>query len=264
MNVEINAPPALAGDGGAGHELERPPASSAVSARAIHIRRTTISPNPNSYWTQVGVRERDQRSLFGMFGLDLLRNRAHARVELQPALAGKGFLPVAIPEQDIRQAQIRYYQLLRSRQRRSAMTKVAETARQPATRPSAGHDALGPTDRQRHGRTADGRPASHAGRRRPAAAMRAVHPDRRRGAGRRRRSERHRHRHCDVRAARGGSGFADCWSRRVEHPRLQGQPDRRSHGSRKRSSAAVATRCAPDAYFAVTAAATNVHVQRAS
>ena len=57
----------------------------------------------------MGVREVNQRSLFGMFGLDLLRNRAHARIELQPAVAAKGFIPVAVPEQDILQAELRYY-----------------------------------------------------------------------------------------------------------------------------------------------------------
>ena len=46
----------------------------------------------------------------GMFGVNLLKNDAHARVELEPAAAGKGFLPVALPEQNIQQAQIRYYQ----------------------------------------------------------------------------------------------------------------------------------------------------------
>jgi hypothetical protein len=61
------------------------------------------------YYVDVGVRERDQRTLFGMFGVDLLRNEAHARVELLSAAFGKGFLPIALPDQNIVQAQLRYY-----------------------------------------------------------------------------------------------------------------------------------------------------------
>lgn len=70
---------------------------------------TDASPDDPVYYTDVGVRERDQVSLFGMFGVDLFRNEAYARVELQTAAAGKGFLPVALPDQDIQQAQLRYY-----------------------------------------------------------------------------------------------------------------------------------------------------------
>lgn len=62
-----------------------------------------------AHWVDVGVRERDQRSLFGMFGVDLFRNEAHARVEMKTVAAGKGFLPLAIPDQIIAQAEIRYY-----------------------------------------------------------------------------------------------------------------------------------------------------------
>ncbi len=62
-----------------------------------------------NYWLDVKVRERDQPTLFGLFGLDLIRNTAQARVELKTADAGSQFIPIAVPEQDIRQAQIRYY-----------------------------------------------------------------------------------------------------------------------------------------------------------
>ena len=55
--------------------------------------RQTRSRRRTRIYVEVGVRELNQRSLFGMFGVDLLSNPAHARVELQPALAGKGFLP---------------------------------------------------------------------------------------------------------------------------------------------------------------------------
>jgi len=65
----------------------------------------------DTYYVDVGVRERDQRTFMGMFGLNLLKNDAHARVELEPAAAGKGFIPVALPEQDIRQAELRYYRM---------------------------------------------------------------------------------------------------------------------------------------------------------
>lgn len=65
----------------------------------------------DTYYVDVGVREHDQRTFMGMFGANLLKNDAHARVELEPAAAGKGFIPVALPEQDIQQAQLRYYEI---------------------------------------------------------------------------------------------------------------------------------------------------------
>ena len=108
VNVEINAPPALAGAVGQDTSWNDVGVVGGIGPCDPHPA-DAVSPNPNSIWTQVGVRERDQRSIFGMFGVDLLNNRAHARIELQPALAGKGFIPVAVPEQDIRQAELRYY-----------------------------------------------------------------------------------------------------------------------------------------------------------
>ena len=63
----------------------------------------------DSYWVDVKVKEVNQRTLFGAFGLDLLRNRAQARVELKTVAAGNGFLPLALPDQIIEQAEIRYY-----------------------------------------------------------------------------------------------------------------------------------------------------------
>ena len=74
-----------------------------------HPADSTFSTLPNAYYVDVGVRERDQPSLFGVFGLDLLRNEAYARVQLLTAAAGKGFLPIALADQNIQQAQIRYY-----------------------------------------------------------------------------------------------------------------------------------------------------------
>ena len=45
----------------------------------------------------------------GMFGVNLFRNEAHARVELSTAASGNGFIPLAVPDNIIKQAQIRYY-----------------------------------------------------------------------------------------------------------------------------------------------------------
>jgi Flp pilus assembly protein TadG len=59
-------------------------------------------------YTDVKVKEVNQRSLFGAFGLTLFRNRAQARVELKTATAGDKFIPIAVPEQLVRQAQLRY------------------------------------------------------------------------------------------------------------------------------------------------------------
>jgi hypothetical protein len=64
---------------------------------------------PGAHYVDVGVRESDQRTFMGMWGLNLLRNEAHARVQLQSAAAGNGFLPVGVPDTIIKQAQIRYY-----------------------------------------------------------------------------------------------------------------------------------------------------------
>jgi hypothetical protein len=63
----------------------------------------------HAFYVDVGVRERDQNTLFGMFGVNLFRNEAHARVELLSAASGNGFLPIALPDQNIVQAQLRYY-----------------------------------------------------------------------------------------------------------------------------------------------------------
>ena len=85
-----------------------PTARELASGRATSTRRTRILPD-DAYYVDVGVRERDQPSLFRKIGLELLRNDARARVELFSAAAGKGFLPIALPDQNIVQAQLRYY-----------------------------------------------------------------------------------------------------------------------------------------------------------
>ena len=67
-----------------------------------------ISPGGGE-WVDVKVVERDLPSLFGGIGVPLPRNLARARVEIHPAVADNGFIPLAIPETEIVQAQVRYY-----------------------------------------------------------------------------------------------------------------------------------------------------------
>ena len=136
VNVEVNAPPSLAGDVDDDTSWNDTGVSGGLGPCDPHPA-DDVSPNENSVWTQVGVRERDQLSLFGMFGLDLLRSRAHARVELQPALAGKGFIPVAVPEQDIVQARAAVLPRVRSGCPAAARDGAAEAARTPTIRTPA-------------------------------------------------------------------------------------------------------------------------------
>jgi hypothetical protein len=86
------------------------PAGNGLGPCDAHPSSDRFSP-ANAIYVDVGVRERDQRTFMGMFGANLLRNEAHARVELEPAAAGKGFLPIALPQQNIQQAEIRYYRM---------------------------------------------------------------------------------------------------------------------------------------------------------
>jgi Putative Flp pilus-assembly TadE/G-like len=67
-----------------------------------------ISPS-GGYWMDVRVQERDLPSLFGPFGMPLSRNTARARIEIHPAVSDRGFIPLAVPETEIVQAQVRYY-----------------------------------------------------------------------------------------------------------------------------------------------------------
>jgi hypothetical protein len=59
-------------------------------------------------WLDVKVNERDTKSLFSGFGLDLVRNIARARVKLAPAETLSGFVPLGIPDQRIAKAQARF------------------------------------------------------------------------------------------------------------------------------------------------------------
>ncbi len=61
------------------------------------------------HWTDVKVKERDLPSLFGGFGLPLPRNIARARIDVRPAVSGKKFMPLAIPNNVITKVQVRYY-----------------------------------------------------------------------------------------------------------------------------------------------------------
>ena len=110
INVEINSN----ADGGLPGRVDpdtswNDPAGSGLGPCDAQTRTDRFSPLPNARYVDVGVRERDQNTLFGMFGVNLFRNEAHARVEMKTVAAGKGFLPLAIPDQIIAQAEIRYY-----------------------------------------------------------------------------------------------------------------------------------------------------------
>jgi hypothetical protein len=61
------------------------------------------------HWTDVKVKERDLPSLFGGIGLPLPRNIARARIDVRPAVSGKKFMPLAIPNNVITKVQVRYY-----------------------------------------------------------------------------------------------------------------------------------------------------------
>lgn len=67
-----------------------------------------ISPS-GGYWLDVKVTERDIPSFFGAFGLPLGLAHGRARVEIHPAVSDNGFIPLALPETEIVQAQVRYY-----------------------------------------------------------------------------------------------------------------------------------------------------------
>ena len=68
---------------------------------------SNITPS-GGYWTDVKVKERNLGSLFGGFGLNLFQNGARARVELKEASSGDDFIPIAVPEQTIVKAQVRF------------------------------------------------------------------------------------------------------------------------------------------------------------
>jgi hypothetical protein len=58
------------------------------------------------HWTDVKVTERDTAALWEPFSPDL---HARARVEIRPAISGRKFLPLAIPDNVITKVQLRYF-----------------------------------------------------------------------------------------------------------------------------------------------------------
>jgi Flp pilus assembly protein TadG len=68
---------------------------------------SNITPS-GGYWTDVKVKENNIGTIFGGFGLNLLRTTARARVELKEAASGDQFIPIAVPEQTIVKAQVRF------------------------------------------------------------------------------------------------------------------------------------------------------------
>ena len=104
LNVVVNSPSYDAGtdftDGAPGYTAGpcylHPPSSDPITPQG-------------GYWTDVKVKERDLASFFGSLGIPLSRNIARARVEIHPAISDSGFIPLAVPEQQIMKAQVRYY-----------------------------------------------------------------------------------------------------------------------------------------------------------
>ncbi len=76
--------------------------------RASTTPGDTTTPQ-GGYWVDVKVKERDHKTLFGAFGLDLFQNTARARIWIGRAVADNRFVPLAVPETEILQAQLRYY-----------------------------------------------------------------------------------------------------------------------------------------------------------
>jgi Flp pilus assembly protein TadG len=63
------------------------------------------------YWTDVRTREDNISRLMGALGLPLSHVGARARIEIHPQISGNKFIPLAVPEQLIVKAQVRYYNL---------------------------------------------------------------------------------------------------------------------------------------------------------
>jgi putative Flp pilus-assembly TadE/G-like protein len=68
---------------------------------------SNISPAGGT-WVDVKVRENDTKSFAGAFGVNLLQNRARARVELLESSQGDQFVPLAVPEEEVAKARIRF------------------------------------------------------------------------------------------------------------------------------------------------------------
>ena len=224
-----------------------------------------FSPLPNAAYVDVGVRERDQRSLFGMFGVDLFRNEAHARVEMKTVAAGKGFLPLAIPDQIIAQAEIRYYRYCDGE---SPVQIGQPITLQPLAdgsvgsndyQPGGGSSLWGPTIGDREEWGPDRRHAHTAGRRRPAEATTSPFEHEVRVAGVDKNV-------IDIDAAgyNGPSGcdllaqqkYADCWSQ-LSEIRLDKENPKTEPWFHEVALSTSSGGCDPDAYFAKVAGGTT-------
>ena len=73
VNVEVNAPAALASDVNPDTSWNDPGIVGTPDSYSPCDPHPpdSISPHPDTLWVQVGVRERDQQSLFGFFGVDV-------------------------------------------------------------------------------------------------------------------------------------------------------------------------------------------------
>jgi hypothetical protein len=95
-------------------------------------------------WVDVRVKERDTPSFAGIFGLDLLRNIARARVELRESVQTNEFVPLAIPEQSIDKARIRFINECNNAELASSVLKPLNSANQTVSGMSLwGPDPLG-------------------------------------------------------------------------------------------------------------------------
>ena len=171
------------------HELERPASWNNLGPCDPHPA-DRFSPNRQRTTSRSGVRERDQRSLMARSASTLPERGLCAAWSSCPHSPARGSSPSAIPEQEILQAQIRYYQYCDPSNPVFLDKATLRQVGTPSTRTAGRHDALGADHRRRPTeRNADGlrinMPADDGLRRR----CRTVHPHRRRGAARRRRLE---------------------------------------------------------------------------
>jgi len=68
---------------------------------------SNISPDGGT-WVDVKVKETDTKSFAGKFGVNLTQNRARARVQLLESSQGDQFVPLAVPEEEVVKARIRF------------------------------------------------------------------------------------------------------------------------------------------------------------
>ena len=81
-------------------------------------------------WVDVKVKEVNTESMFGFFGVDLLKNRARARVELLEVSQTNEFIPIAIPEQSVAKARVRFIDTCTEGEIASAVLKPLDAANQ--------------------------------------------------------------------------------------------------------------------------------------